>query len=421
MPRKTYYLTQINVLRTYIRLLFFPVNQNLDYDYPLSDHFWETRTIFSFAFLLLIVLIAWKCYEKHLILSFGILWFFITISVVTLVPFRDVLFEHRLYLSMVGFCLVLPVTMFGLLKNRKKVGIVFLVIISVLSILTYRRNLVWKSPLSLWSDAVKKSPQKSRPHDNLASIYLDQGDYQRSLKYLRKARELDPNNSETYNNFALIYMYTGRADLAMKNLRLALTISPYNSTTHNNLGLLFLERNDFNSAEKEFLNAVKYNPRILEPKLNLATVYRRKEEFDKAIALYEELKEQHADDKNSLYALIELYQMQDRKTEVIEIGNSILRDMKDTQKLTRFGSLLADQGYVNLAAGIFAKALRNDPKYKESYLELGKLLANLEQFDKAIDIWKNGLKIDPSDQRFLNHIHTARELQAQAQSLNDSR
>jgi len=33
---KTYWLTSLNVIWTYIRLLFLPINQNLDYDYPIA-------------------------------------------------------------------------------------------------------------------------------------------------------------------------------------------------------------------------------------------------------------------------------------------------------------------------------------------------------------------------------------------------
>ena len=47
MPRKEYYLTQLHVVRTYLRLLFFPVNQNLDYDYPISHRFADLPTLLS--------------------------------------------------------------------------------------------------------------------------------------------------------------------------------------------------------------------------------------------------------------------------------------------------------------------------------------------------------------------------------------
>ena len=46
VSRKDYFLTELNVLRTYIRLLFVPVRQNLDYDYPVSSRL-DMPTILS--------------------------------------------------------------------------------------------------------------------------------------------------------------------------------------------------------------------------------------------------------------------------------------------------------------------------------------------------------------------------------------
>jgi hypothetical protein len=111
IPRGIYLLTQFRVIATYIRLLFLPVNQNLDYDYPLYNSLFEPGVFFSFLFLLSIFGLAIYLFKRSrktgngysLMASFGILWFFITLSVESsIIPIRDVIFEHRLYLPSVG-------------------------------------------------------------------------------------------------------------------------------------------------------------------------------------------------------------------------------------------------------------------------------------------------------------------------------
>ena len=52
IPRWSYFFTQFRVIVTYIRLLFLPINQNLDYDYPLFHSFFEPNVFLSFLFLL---------------------------------------------------------------------------------------------------------------------------------------------------------------------------------------------------------------------------------------------------------------------------------------------------------------------------------------------------------------------------------
>jgi len=86
MSRWEYLLTQISVVATYIRLLFFPINQNLDYDYPIYHSLSNPRVFFSAMLLLSLVGIAvWLYLQSRKsataglrVISFGILWFFIT-------------------------------------------------------------------------------------------------------------------------------------------------------------------------------------------------------------------------------------------------------------------------------------------------------------------------------------------------------
>ena len=50
ISRSDYFFTQVNVIRTYIRLLFFPMNQILDYDFPIAKSLFQLSTLCSFFF-----------------------------------------------------------------------------------------------------------------------------------------------------------------------------------------------------------------------------------------------------------------------------------------------------------------------------------------------------------------------------------
>jgi hypothetical protein len=105
----TYLLTSFNVLWTYIRLLILPINQNLDYDYPVAKTLFEFPTMLSFFGHLGVVTAAFWLYKKkgYLLVPFGVAWFYITLSPVqSVVPILDVIFEHRLYLPSIGIFMV---------------------------------------------------------------------------------------------------------------------------------------------------------------------------------------------------------------------------------------------------------------------------------------------------------------------------
>ncbi len=113
VPRWDYLMTEMRVVTTYIRLIFVPVNQNLDYDYPIYHSLFTPSVFLSFVFLLSLfglgVYLLSSSHARrmkdpelapyHRLIGFGILWFFITLSVESsFIPIVDVIFEHRVYL-----------------------------------------------------------------------------------------------------------------------------------------------------------------------------------------------------------------------------------------------------------------------------------------------------------------------------------
>lgn len=99
-----YLCTEFNVIWTYVRLLFLPINQNLDYDYPVSQGIFEFPTILSFIGHLLVIAFAIWIYKRNRLVTFLILWWYIALSPSSsFIPIIDVIFEHRVYLPSIGF------------------------------------------------------------------------------------------------------------------------------------------------------------------------------------------------------------------------------------------------------------------------------------------------------------------------------
>src|SRR5208283_2276490 len=80
VSRREYLLTELNVVRTYVRLMFLPLRQNFDYDFSASRRL-DEKTFLSGLFLLCLIALAAATFKAHRMISFGILWFFITLSV----------------------------------------------------------------------------------------------------------------------------------------------------------------------------------------------------------------------------------------------------------------------------------------------------------------------------------------------------
>ena len=231
MSSMQYFLTQFRVMITYIRLVFLPFCQNLDYDYHIFKDILEAPVMVSVLFLATI-LFSVKClFTKYRLIAFSILWFFLTLlPESSIFPIKDVIFEHRLYLPMVGFSLFLVSGIYYIWGKNSSTGMTAILCLIVLSysVMTYQRNIIWKDDQSLWDDTVRKSPYKARPYINRGISYCRLGELDRSWKDLNKGIGINPNFAISYFYRGLIYEKQGRPIQALIEFSKAITIEPRN-------------------------------------------------------------------------------------------------------------------------------------------------------------------------------------------------
>jgi len=321
ISRNIYFLTQFRVIVTYIRLLFLPINQNLDYDYPLSHSLFEPQTFVSFLFLSAIFVFAVYLFIRSrrtdnahgLLISFGILWFFITLSVESsIIPIRDVIFEHRLYLPSVGIVIAFSsAVLYGTSYARERLGIkvslllatcvLLLATVFPLDIATYKRNLVWKDEVTLWEDVVRKSPRKARAHNNLGVYYhYMRGWLNEAIMEYETALKLKPDYAEAYYNRGNAYRSQGRLDEAIQEYRTALKLKTDYAEAYNNLGSVYYIQRRFDEGIKEYITALRLKPDYPDAHYNLGLAYTEKGLKEEAREEFKRLLEIKPQDTESL-------------------------------------------------------------------------------------------------------------------------
>ncbi len=261
MSRWDYLMTQMRVITTYIRLIFLPVNQNFDYDYPIEHSLFTPPVFFSFLFLLALFGLALYLFSRSRFIAVGILWFFITLSVESsVIPIIDVIFEHRVYLPSIGLLSGITTAVF-LVSHRLKMerfGLsVLVLVVLILSGATYARNTVWMSKISLWEDVVRKSPNKARPRNNLGVFYYEAGYLDKGESEFQAALKIDPGYPDAHYNLGNIYLASGRMDEALREFQTAVKLKTDYADAHNNLGTVYAERGNFEAALREFQTALQ--------------------------------------------------------------------------------------------------------------------------------------------------------------------
>jgi tetratricopeptide (TPR) repeat protein len=387
-----YLMTQLMVLVTYIRLLFLPVNQNLDYDYPIYHSLFEPRVFLSFLFLLSIICLAVYLFARShktanghgLLISFGILWFFITLSVESsIIPIGDVIFEHRLYLPLVG--MVIAFTSFAFYgfdyaEKRLRVKVptfvtacVLLLVTSVpLSSAAHTRNRVWKERLTLWWDVVSKSPDKARPRTYLGLAYTEQGRIDEAIEQYRSAIRLKPDYPEAHNNLGNAFFNQGRIDEAIEKYRSAIRLKPGFADAHNNLGLAHVEQGRIDEAIEQYHLAIRLKPHFSDALINLGLAYtnqRRTAEAMEQFRLAIRLKPNSAEAHNNL------------------------------------GNVYAAKGMLDEAIGRFKNAIRLKPLNVDAHYNLGLACKKKGLKKEAIRAFKAVLRLNPRDEEAGNILH----------------
>ncbi|MBI4822934.1 MAG: tetratricopeptide repeat protein [Nitrospirae bacterium] len=295
ISRADYILTQFRVVVTYIRLLFLPVNQNIDYDYPVYHSFFDIQVFLSFLFLIFVFgsafyfLIRSKFSPVLRFISFGIFWFFITLSVESsVIPQYILINEYRVYLPSMGVFTAIVNGAFLFIerlkgKKTQTAVLAFLILIPLLlSPATYNRNAVWRSTVSLWTDVVRESPLKERGHNNLGNAYMGKGLTDKAIEHFLIVLKLKPNFLEAHNNLGYAYLSKGLIDNAIEQYQIALRLKPDYAEAHYNLGVVYYKKGLLDNAIEQYQIASRLRPDYAKAHYNLGGAYLKKGFIDKA-------------------------------------------------------------------------------------------------------------------------------------------
>jgi tetratricopeptide (TPR) repeat protein len=214
-------------------------------------------------------------YKKNRLISFGIFWFFLALAVESsILPIKDVIYEHRLYLPLIGLTIVLLAALYEVLNGAKLKYFVILncAIILVFSYATFQRNFVWENELTLWTDVINKAPNKYRGYinrglDNLRHFALD-----KAMVDLEKGLSLDPNNAIAYCNIGAIYGLKEEREKALECFTKAITLDPKYEEAYNNRGSIYFQLGQNQNAFADFNTAIKLKPKSPTGYNNRATL-----------------------------------------------------------------------------------------------------------------------------------------------------
>ncbi len=307
------FASAVATLGNYIKLFFVPYPLSCDYSYKTFEPITmaDPKFILCFMFfigLLVFTIITWR---KKNAIAFGVLWFFISIVLVSNVffligsSFSDrFLFIPSLGLALSFVCLLYHYFYkdeqeYGFLKSLTKAPVLFGVVLlmcAIYSFKTYERNEDWRTDYKLFSTDLVKFPDATHLlfylGNHLSSSEYTEGKTPQESKQanydaianLSKSLSIYPAlPSDGYNQLGKAYFNIGKLDSAQKYYAKALTEDSTNGIFINNMGTVYYNTNRLAESFPYFVKAHLRDSTESDFMNNIGCVYGATQRPDSAI------------------------------------------------------------------------------------------------------------------------------------------
>ena len=398
ISRMDYLLTQFNVIRTYLRLLIFPANQSVDYSYPISHSFLEPATFASFLLLVSLLALAFFLFRKFRLLSFGIVWFFLTLLVESsVIPIRDVIFEHRLYLPSMGIFLAITVLVFYALGKKPRILFaLFALVVLLASLGTVHRNVLWKKQVLLWHDAVGKRHIKERTANNLGIGLITLGRLDLAIPYYDKALDRFPRHAKMYFNRGMAYQMAGNSKKAVQDYTESLKLYSKYHRTYFYRAIAYIQEGNYDLALEDLNRSIRLSPNDPAVFYNRSCIHF--ELGDYKMALKDVNRAIELQRGMSIYfrqrALVYIRLKKPEKA-LEDLDRAILLAPGYVNAYEIRGKIFEELGRIEEAIRDLKKIISLEPDNASAYYSLGMIYQNMNRLDISSDYFKKAEKLNP--------------------------
>jgi len=427
LGRAEYFFTQMPVIAKYLRMLFLPFGQSLDHAYtryPSIMSLPVMLSMFLHALLAGSAIFLWrisstKWIEGRLI-AFGILWFYITLSVEsTFVPLQMIITEYRVYLPATG--IFLAVSTGGTIAAMRIESLrpaslrlarnAAVLIVALLGILTIARNATWRTELGIWLDASAKNPDNTRPILHVGLAYEKLGNYNNALKAYQRTVEIDPRHHMAHYDVGVIYNNMGQYDKAEAAFRRALELVPGYALARNNLATILMRTGRTAEAEAELKRAIYLNPWNPSPYFNISLILLNDRRYVEAEHYLKKLMELIPPSADVLNKLGVAYRESGKVEEARKTLTEGLVAFPGNYHLILNLAVLEDQaGDMARAEELYTKTIASTPRGGHApYDSLASLYIRSGKYREALSTAEKGLSANPADETLIKLRAIARQ------------
>ena len=269
------------ILLVYLKNLFWPVSLSFFYPIGWSSH-WTIVKIVAFAVvtgIILVLMLKWRTrLELRLLLWWTAILFAVPLSGAATFLKEDWVHDRHMYLVSVPLCLLIAAVIVDRqISGRTKLA-VSSIALSALLVQLVLQVPRFQSEDSIYSSALKVSPDSVLAHAFYASALWTHGNREQAFREFRRGVELTPESSAAHEAYALALEQDGRSTESLAEYEIALRLSPGISQSRAYLlykvGSLELESGNATAGTEHLQEAVAIDPNSLNYHAELARAFK---------------------------------------------------------------------------------------------------------------------------------------------------
>ena len=165
--------------------------------------------------------------RRERVLGFALLWYILHLLIESSFLPLAMVYEHRLYLPMVGVSLGCVWLLFRICSPRPGIAVVLaLASIALLATTSHVRNQTWRDPVRFWDDVVTKSPKNPKAVYNLGVAYEQKNLLPEATAVYERLVELAPDLPDAHLRLGVAYALANRIEDAVFHFREELRVDP---------------------------------------------------------------------------------------------------------------------------------------------------------------------------------------------------
>ncbi|MCW3105291.1 MAG: tetratricopeptide repeat protein [Bacteroidetes bacterium] len=401
-------ITQPFVILHYFITFFLPFGLSADTDWTPLDSIMDLRFFAGCAFIACMIFIAFLFSRDARLrpVSFGIAWFFLAlIPSSSIIPFAEVLNDHRIFFPYVGLVISVSwVAGLALLKYRKHAaslkkysiatGVAVMVLLSGYAYGAYSRNKVWSTEETLWKDVTIKSPKNGRGLMNYGLSQMSEGNYKDAESYFLKALQMWPTYSFLYINMGVLKEATGDKVSAENYLKSAMQYGPGYPDTWYFYSRFLVNQGRYAEAIPMLTKVIELSPAHIGAHELLMKAYSDTGDWQKLRELAESTLQINPGNQNAL-SYLDASGNKAANAAAPQVSEEEVKKSPSAEKYLNLSLAYYQSADYNKCIEAAAEALKLKPDYPEAYNNIGSSYNMLKQYDKAIGACQKALELKP--------------------------